>query len=65
MRTIALMTLLSFLAACGGEEAHDHDHDKTDKSDMEKKAGETMKKAPSGGGAAEMKSVTLAVEGMT
>jgi len=63
MRTIALMTLLSFLAACGGEEAHDHD--KTDKSDMEKKAGETMKKAPSGGGAAEMKSVTLAVEGMT
>ena len=64
MRTLALMTLLSFLAACGGEEAHDHDHDKTDKSDMEKTAGDTMKKAPETGGA-EMKTVTLAIEGMT
>jgi hypothetical protein len=70
MKTVALFALVFLLAACGKEEAHDHDHGPT--TDVEKMtdqapdtdAEEMADDAPETGGA-EMKTITLSIEGMS
>jgi hypothetical protein len=68
MRTVALFALVCFLAACGKEEAHDHDHS-SDKAPV-KTVDQTADKAPAMTDAApetggEMRTITLAIEGMS
>ena len=70
MKITALFALAFLLAACGGEEAHDHDHgpakgvekmtDQAPETDVEEMADD----APESGGA-EMKTITLSIEGMS
>jgi len=63
MKTIALLACLGFLVACGEKESTAPD--KTpDKTDVEKVADKTPPtKAPTGG--AEMRTITVAIDGMT
>ena len=62
MKSFALFACLGLLVACGGEEAHDHDHG-ADKAPATKDVEKMADKAPPAG--AEMKTVTLAIEGMS
>ena len=63
MKTIALFACLGFLVACGEKESTTPD-ETPDKTDVEKMADKTPPaKTPAGG--AEMRTITVAIDGMT
>ncbi|MHC4939358.1 MAG: hypothetical protein ACYTHK_10345 [Planctomycetota bacterium] len=66
MKALALFACLGLLVACGGEEAHDHSTDKAPTTeDANPMTGKTPAKTDAPSGGAEMRMITVKIDGMT